>query len=182
MAVEAWMSWEGGVDLVAKTDSRLGQPNVIVHLARMVHTPVGSAPSGLILIPDTNGAQPLMGFVSSDRNVGEYFGPCLFASTPFEKAPVLQAEFKFTILAPQSAAVRLEVEGRVVQLKLSGFTDLHAVERLADALPFNERALEAAASRAELSLDGAPLSIIRPPSGMNGGPAAVWAPSGMYWR
>jgi hypothetical protein len=168
--------------LVAKTNSSLEQPNVIVHVARMVHTPVGSAPSGLILIPDASGAPQLMGFVSSDEQVGQYFGPHIFAGTPFENAPVLQAEFKFTLLAPQSAAVRIEVAGHIIESKLSGFNDLHPIERLAGALPFNERALEAAASRAELSFDGAPLSIIRPSSGMSGGPAAVWAACGMYWR
>ena len=35
------MSWEGGMDLVAVTSPDLQMPNVIVHLGRMVHTPVG---------------------------------------------------------------------------------------------------------------------------------------------
>jgi hypothetical protein len=176
------MSWEGGVDLVAKTRSDLEQPNVIVHAARMVHTPVGSAPSGLVLISDKSGEPQLMGFVSSDVEVGKYFGPHIFVGTPFENAPVLQAAFQFTLLAPQSVAVRIEVGGHIIVSKLSGCTDLHPVERLAGALPFHERALEAAASRVELSFDGEPLSIIRPAVGMSGGPAATWAASGMYWR
>ena len=45
MSISKWMSWEGGVDLVAVTSPDLQMPNVIVHVARMVHTPVGSAPS-----------------------------------------------------------------------------------------------------------------------------------------
>jgi len=44
MAVTQWMSWEGGVDLIAVTAPDVAMPNVIVHVARMVHTPVGSAP------------------------------------------------------------------------------------------------------------------------------------------
>ena len=182
MAVRAWMSWEGGVDLVAKTASNLEQPNVIVHVARMVHTPVGSAPSGMILIPDASGAPQLMGFVSSDLEVGKYFGPNIFAGTPFENVPVLEANFDFNIITPQSAGVRIEVEDHTIESKLSGFLDLQVADRDADALPFNEHVLEAAASRVELKFDGQPMSIIRPSTGMSGGPAAVWAPSGHYWR
>lgn len=48
MAYENWMAWEGGVDLIAKTSGDLAMPNVIVHVARMVHTPVGSAPAGML--------------------------------------------------------------------------------------------------------------------------------------
>lgn len=48
MSVKQWMSWDGGVDLVAVTSAGLSMPNVIVHVARMVHTPVGSVS---IIIP-----------------------------------------------------------------------------------------------------------------------------------
>ena len=47
--VTKWMSWEGGIDLAAVTSPDLQMPNIIVHLARMVNTPVGSAASGMIL-------------------------------------------------------------------------------------------------------------------------------------
>jgi len=43
------MSWEGGVDLVGATSPEAQQPNVIVHVARLVHTPAGSAPAGMLL-------------------------------------------------------------------------------------------------------------------------------------
>ena len=39
MPIKNWMSWEGGVDLVAMTKPGLSMPNVILHVARMVHTP-----------------------------------------------------------------------------------------------------------------------------------------------
>jgi hypothetical protein len=56
MPVSSWMSWEGGVDLVAATSPGSPLPNLIVHVARMVHTPVGSAPSGMVLWqPDPKG-------------------------------------------------------------------------------------------------------------------------------
>ena len=44
-----WMSWQDGVDLVAVTDPSLTQPNVIIHVAGVVHTPFGTAPSGMVL-------------------------------------------------------------------------------------------------------------------------------------
>ena len=40
--VTKWMSWEGGIDLVAVTSLDLQMPNLIVHLGRIVNTPVGS--------------------------------------------------------------------------------------------------------------------------------------------
>ena len=43
MAVTQWMSWEGGVDLIAVTMPDVAVPNGIVHVARM--NP--SAPCGL---------------------------------------------------------------------------------------------------------------------------------------
>jgi hypothetical protein len=39
MTISDWMSWEGGVDLVASTIPGSAQPNIIVHVARLVHTP-----------------------------------------------------------------------------------------------------------------------------------------------
>ncbi|MES1221336.1 MAG: hypothetical protein ABUT20_37895, partial [Bacteroidota bacterium] len=90
--VTKWMSWEGGVDLVAVTSPDLQMPNVIVHLGRMVTTPVGNAASGMIFWQPDPTANPLvMGFVSTDEKVGSYFGPNIFAGTPFEAAPTLQA-------------------------------------------------------------------------------------------
>jgi len=36
-----WMCREGGGDLIALTSEEIAMPNIIVHVARMVHTPVG---------------------------------------------------------------------------------------------------------------------------------------------
>ena len=52
------MSWEGGMDLVACTQPGLTQPNVILHLGRIVHTPKGSAPSGMIVWQPQTDAAP----------------------------------------------------------------------------------------------------------------------------
>jgi len=180
--MKSWMSWEGGVDLVAMTSAEMTQPNVIVHVARMVHTPVGSAPSGMILIPDAVGAPQLMGFVSSNSNVGEYFGPHIFAGTPFENAPVLQAEFDFSIDPAGSASTRITVQGHVIELELSTLGALESVDCAPGNLPFHERALAAKAPSATLKFDGQEISLILPPAGMNGGPAAVYSACGIYQR
>ena len=105
MSVTNWMSWEGGVDLVAMTAAGLPMPNIIVHVARMVHTPVGSAPAGMILYqPDPKGAPVVMGFVSSDAKLAAYVGPKIFAGTPFEKAPALTGTIE--IKAPKRRQAR----------------------------------------------------------------------------
>ena len=180
MAVEAWMSWEGGVDLMAMTQAEIAQPNVIVHVARMVHTPVGSAPSGMILIPDENGAPQLMGFVSSDLAVGSYFGPHIFGGTPFENAPVLQAEFDFSIEPLSSASTRIMVEGHVIELQLNGLSALESVDSPPGNMPFHERSLMSPALDASLKFDGKeiPLVITSPGAGA----AAVHSACGIYQR
>ncbi|MBK7124259.1 MAG: hypothetical protein IPH68_16660 [Chitinophagaceae bacterium] len=49
-------------------------PNVIIHLGRMVNTPVGNAASGMILWqPDPNAPPAVMGFVSTDETKGQIF-------------------------------------------------------------------------------------------------------------
>lgn len=181
MSVDAWMSWEGGVDLVAFSKEGMPMPNVIVHIARMVHTPVGSAPSGMLLLPDETGMPKVMGFVSTDKNVGAYFGPNIFAGTPFENAPVLEAEIEVET-GESFARVRVKVEGYEVVSELSELGELNVADRAPGNLPFRDHSLEAAAGKAKLTVNGEEVSIIIPPMGMSGGPAAVSAPCGIYSR
>lgn len=184
MAVKNWMSWEGGVDLVAVTDVSLGQPNVIVHVARMVHTPVGSAPSGVVLWqPDAGAAPQFIGFVSSDSKVGAYFGTHIFAGTPFEQAPVHEATITIETDLPDSVSARVEAGGMVFETVLSGLGALEAINRLpADMPPFAQMGIEAVASSASLKVDGRAVDVTVPPIGISGGAAAVWAPAGIYTR
>ena len=64
MNITNYMSWVGRVD-VAGVHGLSETPNIIVHVARMVHTPAGSAPAGMILIqPDPAAPPTLMGFIS----------------------------------------------------------------------------------------------------------------------
>ena len=182
MNVNNWMSWEGGIDLVGLSQPNLEMPNVIVHVARMVHTPVGSAPSGMVLIPNADGSPQLMGFVSSNENVGNYFAPNIFAGTPFEQAPTLLADFDFQINSSDSVEVSITIGENKIHLKLSGLGDLTRVDRQSPNLPFHDASIEAAASNVELSFNGDNMSVIVPPIGMSGGPAAVYSATGFYAR
>ena len=183
MAVSQWMSWEGGVDLVAVTKAGLSMPNVIVHVARMVHTPVGSAPAGMVLWQPDPGALPVvMGFVSTDAKVAAYFGPNIFAGTPFEQAPSLNGTIE-TRSGAGSCGAKVSMGGHVFEMSLSELGTTELIHRAPAAMPpFWQQGVEAAAKKATLSVDGKPISIIVPPVGISGGPAAVWTPCGVYAR
>src|SRR5262245_4621277 len=127
--VTQWMSWEGGIDLVAVTSPDLQMPNVIVHLGRMVNTSVGNAPSGMIFWQlDPNAMQLVMGFVSSNPEVRKYFGPNIFAGTPFEQAPVLDAKISIDITADKAVS-KCEVNGYVFEVEMSGFSEPYLIDR-----------------------------------------------------
>jgi hypothetical protein len=182
MDIANWMSWEGGVDLVAMTNGAT-QPNVIVHVARTVHTPVGSAPSGMILFqPDPNAPPELMGFISTDEKVGAYFGPHIFAGTPFESAPVLKASIDVRETEAEVSAV-INVAGRRIESSMSGIGPVQSIARKASAMPpFDQMVLEACVARTSLEIDGKRIEITVPPIGITSGPAATWAPTGIYCR
>lgn len=177
------MSWEGGVDLVALMQEGLQMPNVIVHVARMVHTPAGSAPSGMLLWqPDVTAAPQVFGFVSADAAVGAYFGKHIFAGTPFENAPVLVGDIRICT-SPEQAGARVEVPGFVFESTLTGFSETVLINRApAPTAPFHQQGLEAAAAHASLKVNGTDVKLIVPPVGMSGGPAAVMASCGIYAR
>lgn len=181
MLVTKWMNWEGGVDLVALSNENMPMPNVIVHFARMVHTPVGSAPSGMILLPDETGVPKVMGFVSTDKTVGDYFAKNIFAGTPFESAPTIVGDISVETNA-DSAKATIKIEGYEVVLELSELGELNRVNRQSPNLPFHDDSLEIAAGKVKLTVNGEEFSVIVPPIGMSGGPAAVFSPAGTYSR
>lgn len=185
MPISHYMSWEGGVDLVAATASNLSMPNVIVHVARLVHTPAGPpSPAGMILFqPDPAKPPAVMGFIGADANVGAYFGPKIFAGTPFEKAPVLQASIEVRTSLPGSVSSRVVVAGFTFEVTLSNLGPLEVIQRPpAPMTPFTQQGLEAAARHATLRVNGQPINLLVPPIGISGGPAAVWSPAGVYAR
>lgn len=184
MQVTNWMSWEGGVDLVATTIAGAQQPNVIVHVARQVHTPLGSAASGMVFYqPDPAAAPLFMGFISEDTQIGAYFGPNIFAGTPFESAPVLPAKIEIFSTLPDSVGCKIAIEGFEIETRLGGLGALELIERpLGQPLPFVQQGTEAAASQLSLKVNGASVPIFPIPVGLSGGACAVWSPTGVYAR
>lgn len=181
--VKQWMSWECGVDLVAVTAPDLQMPNVIVHLGRMVHTPVGNAPSGMIFWqPDPQSAPLVFGFVGTDAAVGAYFGPNIFAGTPFEAAPVLDATIEINI-GETNATAKCVTGGYTFEVEMSDFSAPYLINREPAAMPpFYQQGVEMHAQKASLKVNGEPISIIIPPVGISGGPACVISPNGVYAR
>ncbi len=181
--VSKWMSWEGGIDLVAVTSPQLQMPNVIVHLGRMVNTPVGNAPSGMILWqPDPNALPLVMGFVSTNPEVGKYFGPNIFAGTPFEQAPVLQGSIEINITADKATS-KCVVAGYTFEVEMSDFSNPYLINRPPAAMPpFHQQGVEIHAKKVSLKVNGENINIIVPPMGITGGPASVVAPNGVYAR
>ncbi len=177
------MSWEGGVDLVAKTAAGLEIPNVIIHVARMVHTPVGSAPSGMLFWqPDPAAAPLVFGFVSSDPVVGAYFAKNIFAGTPFENAPAILGSIVISTSATEATA-RVEIHGFVFESCLTSIGETTMIDRAPAAMsPFRQQGLEAAAASATLKVNGVPVEVVIPPVGMTGGPCAVLSACGIYAR
>lgn len=181
--VTKWMSWEGGIDLTAVTSPDLQMPNVIVHLGRMVNTPVGDAPSGMLFWqPDPNAAPLVFGFVGTDEKVGAYFGPNIFAGTPFEAAPVLKATFEIEI--NEAAAKAKCVTGDYIfEVEMSDFSEPYLIDRKPSAMPpFYQQGVEIHAKKATLKVNGETVNIIIPPVGISGGPACVVSPNGVYAR
>jgi hypothetical protein len=183
MPTTHWMSWAAGVDLVAATRPGLAQPNVILHVARIVHTPIGSAPAGMVCWqPDPAGAPAVIGFVSSDPKLAAWFGPHIFAGTPFANAPAHAAKIEIRV-GQDRVGSRIEVEGHVFEVTMSGLSPLALVQRAAGSpMPFAQQGLEANAAKADLTVNGKPVAITVPPLSMGGSPGACWAPAGIYAR
>ena len=181
--VTKWMSWEDGIDVVALTSPNLQMPNLIVHLGRMVNTPVGSAASGMILWqPDPNGAPVVMGFVSTNEKVGNYFGPNIFADTPFEQAPTLNATISIEITESKALA-KCMVGDYTFEVEMSDFSDAYLIDRQPSAMPpFYQQGVEMHAKKVSVKINGENIEIIIPPVGITGGPASVVSPNGVYAR
>jgi hypothetical protein len=183
MSVTKWMCWEGGIDLVAVTSADLQMPNVIIHLGRMVNTPIGSAPSGMILWQPDSAAMPVvMGFVSTSETVGNYFGANIFAGTPFEMAPTLMGNIHIEITTDRGYA-KCEAGGHIFEVEMTNLGSNESINRPASAFPpFSQQVLEQVAGTVVLKVDGVVQNIIVPPIGITGGPAAVVSACGLYAR
>ena len=181
--VSNWMSWEGGVDIVGVTDKNLKMPNVILHVAKMVNTPVGSAPSGMVLYqPDSTKPPVVMGFVSTNKTVGAYFGPKIFAGTPFEKAPILDATFDIKYDA-KTATAKVVVAGHTFEATITDLGNPYLINRaMGKPMPFYQQGIEQKSGKATLKIDGKEVVMFIPPVGLAGGPGSVVSPNGVYAR
>ena len=125
-----------------------------------------------------------MGFVAENPVVGDYFGPHIFAGTPFEQAPVVQAQPNVMWNDAEAMATinlpNLQIEVRMFQLSAPYKVDRDAGEN--NHLPFFQQGIEQSAARVEVRINGALQTITVPPVGITGGPAAVVAPCGNYGR
>jgi hypothetical protein len=183
MVVKNWMSWTGGVDLVASTHPDFKQPNVILHVAQQVTTSRGTSAAGMVLwMPDPTSGPAVMGFLSDDDELGTYFGPNIFGGTPFESAPVLGAKIT-THIGSNSAAARIEVATYVFEIELGDLQPEELISRQpTEGTPFYQQGLERKANRASLRVNGEDVMIFVPSVGISGGPGAVVAASGLYAR
>ena len=182
MNITQHMSWIGGVDLFATTPGS-PQPNVIIHVARAVTTPLGTAPSGLVFFqPDPSKSPLFAGFICTDEKLGAYFGPKIFAGTPFEKMPTLKAkvEIKET---PAMATAKIQIAGFVIETMLSDFAPMMRVEREAGKpMPFAQQGVEAHAKLAKLKINGKEIALSALPYSEEMGGSSVWSPGGTYSR
>ncbi len=182
MSITNFMSWVGGVDLFATTPGTT-QPNVIVHVARAVTTPLGTAPSGLVFFqPDGNKPPLFAGFVCTDVKLGAYYGPKIFAGTPFENMPVLEAEIEITETEGLATAT-LKIEGFVIETTLSEFGPMEKIERPTGApMPFTQQGVEAHARNVTLKINGEEIALSALPYSLEMGGSSVWSPGGTYTR
>ena len=182
MPITNYMSWSGGFDLVAVTEGAEA-PNIIVHVAEMVHTPVGSAPSGMILVQRDAGAPPeLMGFISTDLEVANYFGPNIFKGTPFEAAPALEATIAIS-KGENSLSAKVVVGDHTVEATIGALGSLdHHSRQASEQTPFSQEVLESIGTEVSLSINGEDVAVSLPPVGISGGAPAVSSPAGIYSR
>jgi hypothetical protein len=185
-SLSKWMSWEGGVDFVGSTVEGATAPNIIVHIARMVHTPVGSAPSGMVMYqPNPKKPPVFMGFVSTNKTVGKYFAGNIFTGTPFGKAPTITAS-QISIDSSKSkdkVSSKIKIPGYLIETELTGIESIEKIDRAAGSpMPFAQQGLEATATKVALKINGKSVKVHLLPQGIGGGASAVWSPTGMYAR
>ena len=114
--------------------------------------------------------------------MGEYFGANIFAGTPFETAPALEAKINITQSGNQATA-KVEVAGHVFELTLHSLGEAELINRSpSDMAPFHQQGLERVAGSVELTVNGVSVPVTVPPMGISGGPAAVMTPCGVYAR
>lgn len=177
------MSWQDCLGLTAITSTDYSNPNFVIKLGRMVNTQIGNAPSGLIFWQPNPPIMPaVMGFICNDKDVGRYFGPQIFAGTPFEHAPILQGSIQ-VLLDSKSATATCNVGGFRFELEMTDFSTPCLFNRQPEPMtPFHQMGIELSCAKTVLRINDEAVDIIVPPVGMTGGPGSFISPIGMYGR
>lgn len=180
--VTKWMSWANGVDLGAQFQGK-EDSIIIIHVAAMVHTPVGSAPSGMILVQESSDQAPsIMAFISENLKVANYFGPNVFADTPFENAPALEARISVTH-NEHSCAADITIGETSIQVTMDHLAHTTRASRQPnEENPFTQHVLERPTNSATLCINGETQNIVIPPSPENNPPSSAFTPTGIYSR
>ena len=102
-------------------------------------------------------------------------GPTLFAGTPFEKAPVLQATISTTIEANGGSA-RIQVAGHLLETNLGSLAPQVLVDRAPGGMaPFRTQGVERQAGSGTLRIDGQDIALVN----LSG---SLVSPAGVYGR
>ena len=178
------MSWSNGVDGALFTQNGLPMPNILIHTAQAVHTPLGTKAAGMIIFNPDLAAQPkYFGFICEDEQIGSYFGPHIFVGTPFEKAPAIRAKIEVSIDFPKSARTIVTIGSDVIELTLSDFDDAQYYNRPTTAMtPFIQNVIEANAKKVAVQYNHKTITVILPPQGIGGGLPACYSATGLYVR
>ena len=109
-------------------------------------------------------------------------GKIIFAGTPFEQAPVLNATISIDITADKAIS-KCIVGDYTFEVEMSDFTGPYLINREPAAMPpFHQQGVEIHARKVSLKINGETINIIVPPVGITGGPACVVSPNGVYAR
>jgi hypothetical protein len=123
-----------------------------------------------------------VGYVSENPEVGHYFGPNIFAGTPFESAPVLSG--KIDIMEIEGGLQsRIEVAGHAFEFDLTNLGPTELIHRgIGEPMPFAQQGLEAVAGSVSLLVNGQPIEIHVLEQGIAGNSGAIVSPCGVYAR
>ncbi|MFO0744214.1 MAG: hypothetical protein U1F43_00880 [Myxococcota bacterium] len=178
-----WMSWYGGLDFFGST-AGAPHPNVLIHVADVVHTPVGSSAAGMITWqPDPEKPPELFGFIAADdKVVGPWLGPQIFAGTPFELARTSKARITIT-RGDGSVSARLEIDKHLFELTFAELgPSLYINRGPTPGTPFYQNGIERSVGKVTLTVDGKDVPVTAAPLSPTGGPGAVYSEFGSYAR
>ena len=123
-----------------------------------------------------------MGFVSTNPSVAAYFGPNIFAGTPFENAPVLDATIAVT-QSTNSCSADITIGDTRIQVTMDQLGNIIRANRdIGEQSPFAQQTLERAAGTSTLTINGQPAAIVIPDAPDGAAPSAAFTPSGIYSR